>query len=282
MWQVLHEATGRPALAAGYLCLQEPRAPSSSTRLRPGKSRPDPAPRRALPSGSVGRPPLWTSSSRTPHQSLLGYVCTMFNVLLCKTHVLVCCCLRFSCSCVHQNASSCRCTHDSFVFCATFGVHNLCLCMFWITLADQSSSNIQCELIRVTGCHLHPACFPLGEMCVHVCLQIERMTLEAEHTEDPTVAPVDHHPPSQTPPAWRGHPVQMQLPPKTGPVKVTLSGVPLVKGFFIMTGCRMTFLGVTWLQHWSHKPLTFGMLSLYRKDALCHLLSLYDSPNIAM
>ncbi|DBA86334.1 TPA: hypothetical protein ACH3X2_005568 [Trebouxia sp. C0005] len=91
-----------------------------------------------------------------------------------------------------------------------------------------------------------------------VTLRIERMTLEAEHTQDPAVAPADHRAPSQTPPTWRGHPVQMQLPPKTGPVKVTLAGVPLVKGFFIMTGCRMTFLGVTWLQPWSHKPLTFG------------------------
>ncbi|DBA95519.1 TPA: hypothetical protein ACH3X3_013374 [Trebouxia sp. C0006] len=91
-----------------------------------------------------------------------------------------------------------------------------------------------------------------------VTLRIERMTLEAEHTQDPALAPVDHRAPSQTLPAWRGHPVQMQLPPKTGPVKVTLSGVPLVKGFFIMTGCRMTFLGVTWLQPWNHKPLTFG------------------------
>ncbi len=92
------------------------------------------------------------------------------------------------------------------------------------------------------------------------------MTLEAEHTQDPAVAPADHRAPSQTPPAWRGHPVQMQLPPKTGPVKVTLAGVPLVKGFFIMTGCRMTFLGVTWLQPWSHKPLTFGMLRKKKKN----------------
>jgi len=134
-----------------------------------------------------------------------------------------------------------------------------------------------------------------ADLSVCARLQIERMTLEAEHTQDPALAPVDHCAPSQTPPAWRGHPVQMQLPPKTGPVKVTLSGVPLVKGFFIMTGCRMTFLGVTWLQPWNHKPLTFGKLPLYhtyasnicnmslhRTDALCHLLLLYNSPNIAM
>ncbi|KAL0049175.1 hypothetical protein WJX82_008170 [Trebouxia sp. C0006] len=62
-----------------------------------------------------------------------------------------------------------------------------------------------------------------------VTLRIERMTLEAEHTQDPALAPVDHRAPSQTLPAWRGHPVQMQLPPKTGPVKP-----------------------------WNHKPLTFG------------------------
>ncbi len=102
VWQVVHEATGRPALTAGCLCLQEPRAPSSSMRLRPEKSRPAPAPRRALLSGSVGRPPLWTSSSRIPHQSLLGYVSAMFDAMFCKAHVLVCYPLRFSCSCVHQ------------------------------------------------------------------------------------------------------------------------------------------------------------------------------------
>lgn len=53
-----------------------------------------------------------------------------------------------------------------------------------------------------------------------VALQIERMTLEAEHVQDPSVAPIDHQPASQTPPVWRGLPVQMQLPPHTGPVKV--------------------------------------------------------------
>ena len=47
------------------------------------------------------------------------------------------------------------------------------------------------------------------------------MTLEAEHVQDPSIAPIDHVPASQTPPVWRGHPVQMQLPPQTGPVKVT-------------------------------------------------------------
>lgn len=46
------------------------------------------------------------------------------------------------------------------------------------------------------------------------------MTLEAEHVQDPSIAPVDHQPASQTPPVWRGLPVQMQLPPHTGPVKV--------------------------------------------------------------
>lgn len=51
-------------------------------------------------------------------------------------------------------------------------------------------------------------------------VQIDRMTLEAEHVQDPSVAPVDHQPPSQQPPVWRGLPVQMQLPPHTGPVKV--------------------------------------------------------------
>lgn len=98
-----------------------------------------------------------------------------------------------------------------------------------------------------------------------MCLQIERLTLEAEHVQDPSVAPIDHRPGSQEPPAWRGLPVQMQLPPQTGPVKVTLSGVPLVKGFFVLTGCRLTFLGITWLQSWSPKPATFGMLLLSHK-----------------
>ena len=53
-------------------------------------------------------------------------------------------------------------------------------------------------------------------------MQIDRMTLEAEHVQDPSVAPVDHQPASQTPPVWRGLPVQMQLPPHTGPVKVDI------------------------------------------------------------
>lgn len=129
-WQVVHEATVRPLLTAGCLCLQEPRAPSSSMRLRPGKSRPAPAPRRALLSGSVGKPPLWTSSSRIPPQSLSGYVCAMFDVLLCKTCPIMCGFLRVSCSCAHQNAPSCKCMHASLVFCTAFGVHNLCVCMY--------------------------------------------------------------------------------------------------------------------------------------------------------
>ncbi len=112
VWQVVHEAAGRPVLTAGCLCLQGPRAPSSSTHLQPGKSRPAPAPRRALPSGSVGRPPLWTSSSRIPHQSLSGYVCAMFEALLCINLSIMCCFLRFSCSCVPQNTSSRRCMHS--------------------------------------------------------------------------------------------------------------------------------------------------------------------------
>lgn len=91
VWQVLHDATVRLVLTAGCLCLQELRAPSSSMRLQPGRSRPAPAPRRALPSGSVGRPPLWTSSSRIPHQSLSGYVPAMFDVLLCMTLSIMCC-----------------------------------------------------------------------------------------------------------------------------------------------------------------------------------------------
>ena len=157
VWQAVHEATGRPVLTAGCLCLQGPRVPSSSMRLRPGKSRPAPAPRRALPSGSVGRPPLWTFSSRIPHQSLSEYACAMFNALFYNLHVLICCFLRLSCSCVHHYTSSCRCEHDGRVFYAAFALHNLCpalpgcaicLCMFCITGADQSSSNLQCEMTR--------------------------------------------------------------------------------------------------------------------------------------
>lgn len=52
------------------------------------------------------------------------------------------------------------------------------------------------------------------------------MTLEAEHVQDPSVAPIDHQPASQTPPVWRGLPVQMQLPPHTGPVKVIPASHP--------------------------------------------------------
>ena len=44
--------------------------------------------------------------------------------------------------------------------------------------------------------------------------------------------------------------------------QVTLSGMPLQKGFFIITGCRMTFLTVTWLQPWTPTPRTFGKPSL--------------------
>lgn len=53
--------------------------------------------------------------------------------------------------------------------------------------------------------------------------QIERLTLEAEHVQDPSVAPRDHSNPNAAAPAWRGLPVQMQLPPNTGPVKVSLA-----------------------------------------------------------
>ena len=59
-------------------------------------------------------------------------------------------------------------------------------------------------------------------------LQIERMTLEAEHAQDPSIAPIDHQPTSQAPPVWRGHPVQMQLPPQTGPVKVCTGSLLLL------------------------------------------------------
>lgn len=52
-------------------------------------------------------------------------------------------------------------------------------------------------------------------------MQIERLTLEAEHVQDPSVAPRDHSNPNAAAPAWRGLPVQMQLPPNTGPVKVS-------------------------------------------------------------
>lgn len=61
---------------------------------------------------------------------------------------------------------------------------------------------------------------------MELALQIERMTLEAEHVQDPSVAPIDHQSASQTPPAWRGLPVQMQLPPHTGPVKVKAASNP--------------------------------------------------------
>lgn len=59
-----------------------------------------------------------------------------------------------------------------------------------------------------------------------MAMQIERMTLEAEHVQDPSVAPVDHRPAAQNPPVWRGLPVQMQLPPHTGPVKVNSASCP--------------------------------------------------------
>jgi len=141
VWQVVHEAAGRPVLTAGCLCLQGPRAPSSSTHLQPGKSRPAPAPRRALPSGSVGRPPLWTSSSRIPHQSLSGYVCAMFEALLCINLSIMCCSPAHVYLKIHHRADVC-------ILLSIFGIHNLCLCMFCITLVHQSCSNIQCEVIR--------------------------------------------------------------------------------------------------------------------------------------
>ena len=98
-------------------------------------------------------------------------------------------------------------------------------------------------------------------------LQIERMSLEAEHMGDPAVAPRDQqgHPSS---PAWRAEPVKLELPPRQPPILVELSGTPLVKGFFVMTGCRMSCMGVTWHQSWTARPPTLGEQELAQCSTL--------------
>ena len=72
-----HGAMQRRTHAQGWcvcVCVQAPRAPSSSAPLRQGRSKGGPAPRRGPPSGSAGRLPLWRSMSTTQHQSRSGCV----------------------------------------------------------------------------------------------------------------------------------------------------------------------------------------------------------------
>ncbi|KAK9802768.1 hypothetical protein WJX73_000202 [Symbiochloris irregularis] len=54
---------------------------------------------------------------------------------------------------------------------------------------------------------------------------------------------------------WRPSVVSVNMPPQTGPSKVTLGGTPLVKGIYTLVGCKLSWAGVTWLQSWApRKP----------------------------
>lgn len=65
--------------------------------------------------------------------------------------------------------------------------------------------------------------------------------------------------------AGRAEPVKLELPPRQAPVLVELSGTPLLKGFFLITGCRMSCMGVTWHQPWTAKPPTLGEVYRVRR-----------------
>lgn len=60
-------------------------------------------------------------------------------------------------------------------------------------------------------------------------------------------------------PAWKPNPVALWVKPATAPTRVLLQGTPLARGLYVLTGCRMTVLGVTWLQPWVPRKPTLGM-----------------------
>eukprot|EP00884_Botryococcus_braunii_P014443 jgi/Botrbrau1/229/Bobra.0022s0208.1 len=84
-----------------------------------------------------------------------------------------------------------------------------------------------------------------------VPIKVERLTLEAVHVGDagqpPVLAMSDRR-------VWKPNPVAMFLPQETLPTKVVLEGTPLVKGLFVVTGCKISGMGVTWHQPWTPRP----------------------------
>ncbi len=85
--------------------------------------------------------------------------------------------------------------------------------------------------------------------------QVERLTLEAQHVGDPAL------PHSSAPgPTWKPNPVALWVKPATAPTRVLLQGTPLSRGLYVLTGCRMTVLGVTWLQPWVPCKPSLGAL----------------------
>lgn len=54
-------------------------------------------------------------------------------------------------------------------------------------------------------------------------MQVERVTVEAEHVGDPSVAPRDQH---SCPPAWKPYAFSMSIPPNSAPSKVQPQGLP--------------------------------------------------------
>ena len=96
-------------------------------------------------------------------------------------------------------------------------------------------------------------------------MQVERLTLEAQHVGDPAL-PLS----SVAGPAWKPNPVALWVKPATAPTRVLLQGTPLSRGLYVLTGCRMTVLGVTWLQPWVPRKPTLGA------DPRCALLMLGD------
>ena len=70
-------------------------------------------------------------------------------------------------------------------------------------------------------------------------------------------------PHSSTPgPTWKPNPVALWVKPATAPTRVLLQGTPLSRGLYVLTGCRMTVLGVTWLQPWVPRKPSLGALQL--------------------
>ena len=59
-------------------------------------------------------------------------------------------------------------------------------------------------------------------------------------------------------PTWKPNPVALWVKPATAPTRVLLQGTPLSRGLYVLTGCRMTVLGVTWLQPWVPRKPSLG------------------------
>ena len=83
--------------------------------------------------------------------------------------------------------------------------------------------------------------------------EVERLTLEAQHVGDPALP---HS--SVAGPSWKPNPVALWVKPGTAPTRVLLQGTPLSRGLYVLTGCRMTVLGITWLQPWVPRKPSLG------------------------